>query len=212
MIVAPVQAQHRIIFLGDSITEAGASPGGYVALVADSLQKLQADITVIGAGISGNKVPDLLARVDEDVLAQNPTHVVVYIGVNDVWHHFEFDQVEGTESKTFSDGLRELVDRIEKSEATVLLCTPSVIGEDTASDAEINLRLEEYAQLVRDVAQEKEVHMCDLRASLEAHLTEHNLNRAHSGILTTDGVHLNVAGNHFVAEFMIRELRYILGF
>ena len=43
------QAQHRIIFLGDSITEAGANPGGYVSLVADSLQKISEDIEVQGA-------------------------------------------------------------------------------------------------------------------------------------------------------------------
>ena len=212
MAITPAHAQYRIIFLGDSITEAGASPGGYVTLVADSLRKIYADITVLGAGISGNKVPDLLTRVDEDVLAYSPTHVVVYIGINDVWHQFEFDSVAGTEPKTFSDGLQELVDRIEKTEAVVLLCTPSVIGEDTESDAEINLRLEEYAELVRDVAQERDVYLCDLRSSMEAYLTEHNLNRDHSGILTSDGVHLNAEGNRFVAEFMISELRSVLGF
>lgn len=205
------QAQSRIIFLGDSITEAGANPGGYVALVADSLQALDAEIEVLGAGISGNKVPDLLARLDEDVLVHEPTHVVIYIGINDVWHHFEFDHVTGTDPKTFGEGLGELIDRVEQSGAAVLLCTPSVIGEDTESDAEVNLRLAEYAQLTRGVAQEKEVHLCDLRASLEAYLVDQNQDKAYDGILTTDGVHLNAAGNRFVADFMIKELQNVLG-
>lgn len=205
------QAQSRIIFLGDSITEAGANPGGYVTLVADSLQVLDAEIEVFGAGISGNKVPDLLARLDEDVLAHEPTHVVIYIGINDVWHHFEFDHVTGTDPKIFEEGLGELIDRIEQSGAAVLLCTPSVIGEDTESDAEVNLSLAEYAQLTRGVAQEKEVHLCDLRASLEAYLVDQNPDKAYDGILTTDGVHLNAAGNRFVANFMIKELQSVLG-
>lgn len=205
------QAQSRIIFLGDSITEAGANPGGYVALVADSLQALDAEIEVLGAGISGNKVPDLLARLDEDVLVHEPTHVVIYIGINDVWHHFEFDHVTGTDPETFEEGLGELIDRVEQSGAAVLLCTPSVIGEDTESDAEVNLRLAEYAQLTRGVAQEKEVHLCDLRASLEAYLVDQNQDKAYDGILTTDGVHLNAAGNRFVADFMIKELQNVLG-
>lgn len=205
------QAQSRIIFLGDSITEAGANPGGYVALVADSLQALDAEIEVLGAGISGNKVPDLLARMDEDVLVHEPTHVVIYIGINDVWHHFEFDHVTGTDPETFEEGLEELIDRVEQSGAAVLLCTPSVIGEDTESDAEVNLRLAEYAQLTRGVAQEKEVHLCDLRASLEAYLIDQNQDKAYDGILTTDGVHLNAAGNRFVANFMIKELQSVLG-
>lgn len=212
MTIQPGQAQSRIIFLGDSITEAGVNPGGYVTLVADSLQTLDAEIEVLGAGISGNKVPDLLARLDVDVLAHEPTHVVIYIGINDVWHHFEFDHVTGTDPETFEEGLGELIDRVEESGAAVLLCTPSVIGEDTESDAEVNLRLAEYAQLSRGVAQEKNVHLCDLRASLEAYLVEQNQDKVYEGILTTDGVHLNAAGNRFVANFMIQELQSVLEF
>lgn len=211
MSILPSQAQPHIIFLGDSITEAGVNPDGYVTLVADSLQKFEADIEVTGAGISGNKVPDLLARLDEDVLVHNPTHVVVYIGINDVWHHFEFDHVTGTDPDTFEAGIGELTDRIEESGASVLLCTPSVIGENTESDAEVNLRLVEYAQLIRRVAQEKEVHLCDLRASFEAYLVAGNPDKAYHGILTTDGVHLNAAGNRFVADFMLREIQSVLG-
>src|SRR5690349_1644492 len=65
----------RIVLLGDSITQAGAGKGGYVTLVREALNKQKADlgIEVIGAGISGNKVPDLQNRLDRDVLAKKPT-------------------------------------------------------------------------------------------------------------------------------------------
>ncbi len=43
-------------------------------------------IKVIGAGISGNKVPNLEDRLDRDVLSHKPNVVVIYIGINDVWH------------------------------------------------------------------------------------------------------------------------------
>jgi len=205
------QAQSRVIFLGDSITEAGAYPEGYVTLVADSMQTLNTDIMVMGAGISGNKVPDLLQRLDQDVLNQAPTHVVIYIGINDVWHHFEFDHVTGTDSIVFQEGLRELVDRIEQTGAAVLLCTPSVIGEDIESDAAVNQRLSEYSQLIQNVAKEKDVHLCDLRNAFKNYLMEQNGDRLYEGVLTTDGVHLNAEGNRFVADFMIQELREILG-
>ncbi|MCY4001446.1 MAG: SGNH/GDSL hydrolase family protein [Bacteroidetes bacterium] len=206
-----VYGQTRIIFLGDSITESGVHPDGYVNLVADSLMILDDSLTVMGAGISGNKVPDLLARLDEDVLAYQPTHVVIYIGINDVWHHYEFDHVTGTDPGTFEEGLIELIDHIEESSATVLLCTPSVIGEDVDSKEDVNVRLQEYAQITRKVADNKNVHLCDLRESLEAYLLKHNTNRDAEGILTTDGVHLNEEGNRFVAHFMIQQLRFVLG-
>jgi len=203
--------QTRIIFLGDSITESGVHPDGYVTLVADSLRMMDDDLTVMGAGISGNKVPDLLARLDDDVLAHQPTHVVIYIGINDVWHHYEFDHVTGTDPVTFEEGLVELIDQIEESSATVLLCTPSVIGEDVDSKEDVNVRLKEYADIIRGVAEKQGVHLCDLRKSLETYLQKYNTNNDSDGILTNDGVHLNEEGNRFVAHFMIQQLSLVLG-
>ena len=82
------QKKTRVIFFGDSITQAGVQPGGYV-LKIDSMCKAEgksSSYEFVGAGISGNKVYDLYLRMEEDVLAKNPDMVLIYIGVNDVWH------------------------------------------------------------------------------------------------------------------------------
>ena len=202
------ESRLRFVFLGDSITESGAMPGGYVTLVADSLSALYGDgtVEVAGAGISGNKVPDLLGRLQTDVLAQQPSHVVIYIGINDVWHHFEFDHVTGTEPDVFDAGLRQLVARIDSAGASVLLCTPSVIGEDPDSPAPVNRRLAEYAEISRRVAADTGARLCDLRKEFEDYLRGANPEKAYEGILTTDGVHLNERGNRFVADFMVQHL------
>src|SRR6266852_7028858 len=78
----------RIVFLGDSITQAGVGEKGYVTLIKNTLAEKQKElgIEIIGAGISGNKVPDLQRRVDKDVVARKPAIVFIYIGINDVWH------------------------------------------------------------------------------------------------------------------------------
>jgi lysophospholipase L1-like esterase len=83
-----LQKGDRIVFLGDSITAGGVREGGYVTLIGEGVAKHHADlgIEIIGAGISGNKVPDLQKRLDRDVLDKKPTLVVIYIGINDVWH------------------------------------------------------------------------------------------------------------------------------
>jgi lysophospholipase L1-like esterase len=55
----------RIVFLGDSITQGGDSHDkGYVRVIRKTLTEKHGDlgIEVIGAGISGNKVPDLQRR------------------------------------------------------------------------------------------------------------------------------------------------------
>ena len=66
----PLVKGERIVFFGDSITAAGANPGGYVTRIADSLKKGQPDlgVAILGAGISGHKVPDLQKRLQRDVL------------------------------------------------------------------------------------------------------------------------------------------------
>ncbi len=206
---APTDTPVRLVFLGDSITEAGAQPGGYVTLVRHGLEEVYANrpVDVIGAGISGNKVPDLQERLERDVLVHDPTHVVIYIGINDVWHHFEFDHVTGTEPDAYAEGLADLVQTIQGRGAFVWLCTPSVIGEDPGSKAPVNQRLMEYADITRSVAQAAGAELCDLRTAFEQYLATHNASHAYQGILTSDGVHLNEAGNRFVADFMLEQIR-----
>jgi len=59
--------------------------------------------------------------------------------------------------------------------------------------------LDEYAQISRKVASETGATLCDLRKSFLKHLQSENSENRSSGILTRDGVHLNIDGNRFVA-------------
>jgi lysophospholipase L1-like esterase len=195
----------RIVFLGDSITQAGAGPNGYVSLIRKALQEnhKDLDIDVIGAGISGNKVPDLQRRVDKDVIARKPTIVVIYIGINDVWHGQD-DPAKGTSKEKFEEGLKEVIGKCQKAGARVILCTPSVIGEKPDGSNKLDARLDEYADISRTIARELKIPLCDLRKAFVEYLKEHNPEKKGQGILTSDTVHLNDAGNKFVAEVMLK--------
>ena len=48
----------KIVFFGDSITEAGVNPGGYIDLMKQDLSKkgLADKYELVGAGVSGNKI------------------------------------------------------------------------------------------------------------------------------------------------------------
>ena len=83
-----MQQKQKIVFFGDSITAAGVSPTGYITVLSNLIAQkgLKDQYELIGAGIGGNKVYDLYLRMEDDVLAKNPTTVVIWIGVNDVWH------------------------------------------------------------------------------------------------------------------------------
>ena len=84
LVLTSMQTQKpiKVILFGDSITQAGVRPGGYITLMQES----QNTYELAGAGIGGNKVYDLYLRMEEDVFNKKPDVVVIYIGVNDVWH------------------------------------------------------------------------------------------------------------------------------
>jgi lysophospholipase L1-like esterase len=191
-----------IVFLGDSITQQGAGPTGYVTLFRETLEKTRPNsgIKVIGAGIGGHKVPDLEARLDKDVLAHKPNVVVIYIGINDVWHS---KNGKGTPPDKNEAGLRNLITRCTAAGARVVLSTPSVIGEKHDGTNELDKMLTEYADITRKVATETETTLLDLHAKFLSYLKEYNVANQPQGILTTDTVHLNDAGNRFVAVRML---------
>ena len=201
----------KIVFLGDSITAGGGGAHGYITLVKNTLDQECKDlgIEVFNAGVSGHKVPNLQARLDKDVIAKKPTIVFIYIGINDVWHWNKNAQGEmsgGTTKEKFEEGLKDLIARIKAAGARVILCTPSVIGEKPDGSNERDKMLDEYSAISRKVAKETGVQLTDLRKAFLAYEKKHNTGNKHSGVLTGDGVHLNPAGNKFVAAGMLRAL------
>jgi lysophospholipase L1-like esterase len=75
----------KIVIVGDSITEAGKYPGGYVWLLERYLSALDPDrkIELLNAGISGNKAADMQARFHKDAIDQKPDLVMINVGVNE---------------------------------------------------------------------------------------------------------------------------------
>lgn len=195
---SPLAKGEVIAFFGDSITQGGAGPGGYCRLIAEAIEKQRPElgVTIVYAGISGHKVPNLQDRVDRDVLSKHPTIVFIYIGINDVWHS---TSGRGTSKDRFDAGLRDLIEKITAAGAKVVLCTPSTIGEKTDGSNELDPMLEEYSAISRKVAADTGTTLCDLRQAFLGYLNDHNPDNKQRGILTADGVHLNADGNKFVA-------------
>lgn len=197
----------HIAFLGDSITQAATGEKGFITIIKNTLNDKNKDLGLefLGAGISGNKVPDLQRRVEKDVIAKKPTLVFIYIGINDVWHGLS-DPTKGTSPEKFEAGLKEVIGKIQDSGAKVILCTPSVIGEKADGSNPGDAKLDQYAEISRKVAKELKLPVCDLRKEFVAYEKEHNKDNKDKGVLTSDGVHLNEAGNKFVAEQMMKML------
>ncbi|MCI0694944.1 GDSL-type esterase/lipase family protein [candidate division KSB1 bacterium] len=196
----------RVIFFGDSITELGVKPGGYITKIKEALEKkgVAGQYELIGAGISGNKVYDLYLRLEEDVLSKIPDVVVIYVGVNDVWHKTVLGT--GTDADKFEKFYAAIIKKLQENNIKLILCTPAVIGERTDNSNQQDGDLNLYSQIIRNLAEQYRCSLCDLRkAFLEYNLKNNSTNSA-SGILTTDKVHLNEKGNQLVADLLLAEL------
>ena len=190
----------KIVFFGDSITQMGVKKGGYIDLlnnrIASNGQTNQFEL--LGAGIGGNKIYDLYLRLEKDVLNKNPNVVVIWIGVNDVWH--KSTKGTGTDYDKFGLFYDALVQKIQDKGAKVILVTPAVIGErydhSNAQDGDLNL----YANWIRKYAAQKNIALVDFRKLFLDYSTKNNPKQDEMGILTYDRVHLNDTGNQLVAD------------
>jgi len=196
----------RIVFFGDSITEAGAKPGGYIVKMGETLAKkgIADQYELIGAGIGGNKVYDLYLRMDDDVLAKNPDIVVIWIGVNDVWH--KQSSGTGTDADKFEKFYIAIIKKLQAKNIKVVLCTPAAIGERTDFTNQLDGDLNKYSQIIRNIATANNCDLVDLRKIFLDYNLKNNPENKEFGILTRDRVHLNDQGNQLVADKMVEML------
>jgi lysophospholipase L1-like esterase len=196
----------RVIFFGDSITQGGVGPKGYITLLGNMLKEkgMGDKYELIGAGIGGNKVYDLYLRMDKDVMEKKPDVVYIYVGINDVWH--KRTHGTGTDPDKYIAFYNAIIKKLKDNNVKVILCTPSVIGEKTDYSNEQDGDLNRYAGFIRSLAASNGLPLVDLRKDFQDYLVKNNPENKESGILTTDRVHLNELGNQFVAEKMMAAL------
>lgn len=195
------QLKKKVIFFGDSITQAGVQPKGYITMLNQKLaDKRINDYELIGAGIGGNKIYDLYLRMENDVLNKRPDIVVVYVGVNDVWHKRTYGT--GTDADKFEKFYRALITKLQAAGAKVVVCTPAAIGEKNDNSNELDGDLNKYSNIIRSMAADLNLPLVDLRKKFMDYEVKNNRSNTDKGMLTTDGVHLNDKGNEFVAEAM----------
>jgi lysophospholipase L1-like esterase len=197
----------KIIFFGDSLTSLAGDEQpkehvtkGYVRIVRETLPQKYPDrnVEVDWVATGGHTVPDLLKRVDADVIAKKPTIVVIQIGCNDA---------RRLPKETFKKSLEELIDRLQKADIQVVQCTLTSVGEKHDGTNKDDPNLNEFAEVEREVAKAKKVPLNDLRKAFVAHWKKNNPDNKPSGILTYDGNHFNQRGMDFVAEQMLTKFK-----
>ncbi|MCA9024366.1 MAG: DUF2920 family protein [Planctomycetaceae bacterium] len=186
----------RVVCFGDSVTGLYYHTGGrraYTDLLGIALRRLcpRAVITTINAGISGHTTRDALARIDKDVLDQKPSLVTVMFGLNDM------TRVPLDEYRT---NLKTIIEKCRGVGAKVVLCTPNSVITTDSRPVE---KLEQYCDIVREVAAEKNVPLCDTYAAYQALREQDPLAWR---LLMSDEIHPNHDGHKVIAEHIAQTI------
>ena len=196
----------KVIFFGDSITQMGIEPDGYITKMKAIMQQDGDTLfNLTGAGIGGNKIYDLYLRMDTDVIMKNPDIVVIYEGVNDVWH--KTSSGTGTDADKYEKFYRAVIKKLQANNIKVMLVTPLCIGERKDETNQQDGDLNKYCNIVKNIGEELHLPVCDLRSFFMSYETNNNPQNADHGILTRDGVHFNDNGAQQVAEQIWNILR-----
>lgn len=195
-----IQKGDKIAFLGDSITQAGARPGGYCHLIIEALNKKGLEVTPKYAGISGHKSNQMLARLEKDVLSHKPQWMTLSCGVNDVWHG-----KRGVELEDYKKNITSIVDQAQAAGIKVILLTSTMIKEDQSND--LNQTLEGYNKFLVQLSKEKKCLLADLNGLMQETIKTMEKN-AKGNTVTSDGVHMNPSGNMMMAKGILAVMGY----
>jgi lysophospholipase L1-like esterase len=211
--VPPIlQGVHRVVMLGDSITQFGDGPGGYVWLTRQYLQRIfpSQNFEVVNAGISGNKSTDMLSRFQKDVLDNKPDLLTISVGVNDVWHGFYDnhplgDGPRGVNLEDYRRNVDEMVTRAQAAGARVVILAATPIYEDLSNRE--NAKEGRYNAALRDIARKHHVPYVDFQRPMRDLIrTYRRTTGGRDNFLTTDGVHMNPEGYKVMAHSLLSAL------
>jgi len=180
----------RVVCFGDSVTGLYYHTGGrraYTDLLGTALRRLcpRADVTMFNAGVSGDTTARGLSRMQENVLAKNPTLVTVMFGLNDI---------VATSKTEYRSNLNTIIDRAEAAGAEVILCTPNAVTTTGSRPVE---KLERYCEIIRQIAHERNVLLCDSYSQCQAMMQQDPLAWR---LTMSDEFHPNCNGHKMLAE------------
>lgn len=201
-----------LLFIGDSITDCGrARPvgergglgSGYVSLVNARLEAAHPEISVrvLNTGISGNRVTDLDARWETDVIALRPDWLSIMIGINDVWRQLD-DPMSPVQvpPKKFEQVYRGLLERTRSKLKGLVLLSP-FFTELNRKDPMRKLA-DQYGAIGRKLAGEFDAAYGDVQSAFDRHL-KHRPTQSFCG----DRVHPNLSGHMVIAETFLAAIR-----
>ena len=192
----------KIVFFGDSVTETGRDlndpddlGAGYVKFAADKLRLLYPEMHILflNRGVGGNGVVDLNARIQKDVIDENPDFIILQIGVNDVWW-------KGESEEEFRKEYVTLVSSLKTTGAKIIVLQPFILPiEDKGL---LRPRLNAFNKIIGEVLKEQGLPLIPMDEIFSGATQDIQPTQ-----FTIDGIHPTHRGHRYLADFVVKELK-----
>ncbi|MBO5312593.1 MAG: SGNH/GDSL hydrolase family protein [Clostridia bacterium] len=194
----------RILFQGDSITDAGRSRTddndlgkGYPMLVKASLgYEMPNEHEYLNRGISGNRIVDVYARIKNDIINLKPDVMSILIGVNDVWHELS-DNPNGVDADKFYKIYSMLIEEIKEALPSIKIMILEPFLLEACSTTEhwdyIKTEVAMRADMAKRIAEKYNLPFIPLQEGFDA-----LAKKAPNSYWLGDGVHPTAMGHEFI--------------
>ena len=206
----------RILFQGDSITDAGRKredfynmgSGGYALFVKAELGfENPVKYEFLNRGVSGNRIVDLYARIKNDIINLKPDVMSILIGVNDVWH--ELDCENGVDAEKYYKIYSMLIEEIKEAlpNVKIIIMEPFCLKASATEEKWEIFRseVEKRAQMAKKISEKYKLPFIELQKDFDA-LAE----KAPADYWLRDGVHPTDTGNEFIKRKWISAFKELI--
>ena len=201
----------KILFQGDSITDAGRDKrnyhdmgNGYPKYAAQIIAKdfPEKDIEFINLGISGNRPDQLFDRIYPDAIDFQPDIISILIGINDIWHRQS--NIKTTDEQIEVNYRTILTELRKNTKAKIVILAPFVL--DAEDKDFLRADIVSVHKIIKKLAED----YADVYIPLDEHFAPALKCQPAPLYYSADGVHPNANGSEFIGKIYAQAVKPLI--
>lgn len=187
---------------------------GYPSMVSAELEsRCKGSYKYINRGVSGDRIPDIYARIVKDIIKVKPDYMSLLVGVNDVWRNFDSDGT-GTGSARFEKVYDILLEELKEElpDLKIIIMGPFLLhgsaGDNRPDEPDrfekFSADVAELACIAKKLAEKYGCAFIDLQAMFDEAVKTTPVIE-----LTGDGVHPTAKGHQLIKKEWLKTFNEI---